>query len=193
MRFLRRFSILVLLPAALAISLFGLELLSWQRLTHEAPVARVRFEALGPQRYRVELRDGDFCQPRYFELAGDEWRLDARFLKWKPWANLLGLDAHYRLERISGRYRDIDEENRRPHQAYALAGAGAQALIDGWLLDTALSPLDTEFGSSVYEAMDPDRVYTVYRSQSGLLVRSRPAMPVRQAGRLVIPIEPDCS
>ena len=43
-------------------------------------------------------------QTRKFTVHGDEWRIDARVLKWKPWANVLGLDTQYRLDRLSGRY-----------------------------------------------------------------------------------------
>ena len=56
-----------------------------------------------------------------FVLSGDEWQLDARVLKWKGWANLFGLDAQYRLERVSGRYRDIEQERTGERTVYALA------------------------------------------------------------------------
>jgi len=45
----------------------------------------------------------------------------------------------------------------------------------------------------VYEAIDPAREYTVYRSQSGLLVRKASAAPAHyEGGALVIHIKKNC-
>ncbi len=167
---------------------------TFNRLTDEAPIAKLRFTQLALQKYAVELRSGDFCHPQTFVLYGDEWRIDARFLKWKPLANLAGLDAMYRLERLTGRYQAVSDENTNRHQAWRI---GKQPKIDlfqyvkpAW---TYWSPVDTFFGSSVYETVDPGWEYTVYRSQSGLLVRKKSAAPAHyEAGALVIHIEKDC-
>ena len=53
-------------------------------------------------------------------LRGDEWQLDTQVLSWRGVATLLGLDANYRLHRISGRYSDIEEERQRPRSVYSL-------------------------------------------------------------------------
>jgi hypothetical protein len=185
---------ILLLLIGLSAGLIAWNLHTFSRLTDEAPIAKLRFSQIQPQVYQLELRSGDFCQPRTFKVFGDEWRLDARFLKWKAWANLFGLDAMYRLERLSGRYLDIDEENSREHQAHDIVDTTAADLTPylekRWL---RWSPLDTYFGSSVYESMDPDYEYTVYRSQSGLLVRKQLLAPAHyEDGALVIHIEKDC-
>jgi len=44
------------------------------------------------------------------DLRGDEWQIDARVLKWRGMAVLIGFDTLYRLDRLSGRYRDITQE-----------------------------------------------------------------------------------
>ncbi len=194
MRLLRRLALLGVAGTGALTTLFGVGLHGYARLADEAPIARLSFERVAPQRFRVELLSGDFCQPHVYILYGDEWRLDARFLKWKPWANLLGLDARYRLDRLSGRYRDVAQENSEPHIAWSLASDAVfdPAMLDaGWL--AALSPLDTVYGSSVYQAIEPGREYTVYRGQSGLLVRESPPPAIRrEGGSLVIPIDNGC-
>lgn len=188
---------LLSLLAVLAVitALAGLNLHTYSRLTDEAPVARLVFQPVAPQQFRVELRSGDFCEAQTFLLYGDEWRIDAQFLKWKPWANLLGLDARYRLDRLSGRYRDVRQENENPHVAWALSKPPLlESLIpdSGWL--AGLSPLDTVFGSSVYQDIEPGYEYTVYRGQSGLLVRKQPLASIRrEGGNLVIPINKPCT
>ncbi len=174
----------------LPLALIGWNLHTFTRLTDEAPIATLRFERLAPRQYAVELRSGDFCQAQHYRLQGDQWRLDARFLKWKPIANLFGLDARYRLERLSGRYSNIDEARQQPTVAYQIGDKPALDLTD-YLDDKWLSwsPVDTLFGSSVYQNIDPDFEYVVYRSQAGLLVRRHRLDTARfENGALVIPI-----
>ena len=195
MRLLRRASLLTLMGSGAIAALFGMNLHTYNRLTEEAPVARLSFQPVAPQQYRVELRSGDFCETRTFLLFGDEWRIDAQFLKWKPWANVLGLDARYRLDRLSGRYQNIEQENTSPRVAWTLTETSAfdPARLAGEYLGK-LSPLDTIFGSSVYQAIEPGYEYPVYKAQSGLLVRKAPLASIRRSGdSLVIPIENPCN
>lgn len=178
----------------LPVALVGWNLHTFNRLTDEAPIAKLRFVEMSPQHWSVELRTGDFCQPRHYRLDGDQWRLDARFLKWKPVANLFGLDAMYRIERLGGRYSNVNDENSHKPQAHDIGDKPALDLTDyldeKWL---SWSPVDTLFGSSVYESIDPAYEYTVFRSQSGLLVRRQLIDTARfQSGSLVIPIEKPC-
>jgi hypothetical protein len=190
-----RSSISALLLVAVITGLFTLNLYTFNRLTDEALIAKLRFTQDAEQTYQVELRTGDFCQPVVYPIYGDEWRVDAQFLKWKPWANLLGMDARYRLERLGGRYHDVQAENTGKHLVHDIS---QQPVIDllrysgrswaGWM------PVDTLFGSSVYEKIDPAVEYYVYRAQSGLLVRKQSLATAHyENGKLVIPIEKGCS
>ncbi len=190
----RSLPVITLAVFGLPVALVGWNLHTFHRLTDEAPIAKLRFVQLAPQRFSVELRSGDFCTAQHYELDGDEWRLDARFLKWKPLANLFGLDAMYRLDRLGGRYSQIDEANSRRQVAYQIGDKPGIDLTDylneRWL---SWSPVDTYFGSSVYETIDPAYEYTVYRSQSGLLVRRQPIETAHfEDQSLVIHIEQPC-
>src|SRR5437763_6731682 len=104
---------IVWLALAAVAALVGVDLASYARLTAEAPVAEVRFRQQGAQRYATELILPDGGR-QLFALAGDEWQLDARVLKWHGVATLLGLDSAFRLDRIGGRYRDIADERKAP-------------------------------------------------------------------------------
>jgi len=179
---------------ALPVALLGWNLHTFNRLTDEAPIAQLKFVPLAPQRYSVELRSGDFCTARHYTLNGDEWRLDARFLKWKPLANLFGFDALYRLDRLGGRYSDIKQAASKTPSVYSI-GNKPRIDITDYLNEKWLSwtPVDTNFGSSVYETIDPAYAYTVYRSQSGLLVRKHRLETARyESGALVIEISKPC-
>jgi len=187
-------SLTVLVLFGTSVLLLFTNIYTFNRLTDEAPIAKLRFTQLAPQKYAVELRSGDFCKAQTFVLYGDEWRIDARFLKWKPLANLVGLDAMYRLERLTGRYRTVSDENSNRHQAWRIGRQPGFDLFSYAKRDWKYwSPVDTFYGSSVYEAIDPEREFTVYRSQSGLLVRKTSAAPAHyEDGALVIHIEKGC-
>ncbi|HEU4602464.1 MAG TPA: hypothetical protein VFS24_10870 [Steroidobacteraceae bacterium] len=168
---------LVLLGAAAVAFLITTNLHTYARLTHEEPVAEIVFEARGPQRFAATLTQVPSGEMQTFVLAGDEWQLDARVLKWRGWATLLGLDAQYRLERVSGRYRDIDQERRAERTVYPLSENPG---MDLWTLSTQyprwLPFVDAVYGSATYLPMADGARYQVAITQSGLIAR-----PLNQA------------
>jgi hypothetical protein len=161
--------------AGLAIAVV-LNLRTYARLTHEAPVAELSFEARSPQRWQATLTTVPDLSKRKFELAGDEWQLDARVLKWRGWATVLGLDARYRLERVSGRYLDIAQERTAARSVYAL---GAPEAFDLWSLANQypdwIPLVDAVYGSATYLPMADGATYEVSLTQSGLIARPQNA------------------
>jgi hypothetical protein len=163
---------LLLLAVAALIFVVSLNLHTYARLTYEQPVAEIVFEARGPQRFRATLTQIPSGEMQMFILAGDEWQLDARVLKWHGWANLLGLDAQYRLERVSGRYRDIEQERSGERTVYALSENPG---VDLWVMSTShpkwLPFVDAVYGSATYLPMADGARYEVKMTQSGLIAR----------------------
>ncbi|RRJ83612.1 hypothetical protein [Aestuariirhabdus litorea] len=189
---------LLLLPLALLLLLSLVPTLGWfysvERLSYERPLAEIEFRSLGPQHYLATLSGHKGCQREEFELFGDQWRIDAQVIKWKTVATLLGLDARYRLERLSGRYQNLGEANQRPQLAYDIGHTPTLDLValSAWL-GRFNGLLDAEYGSSTYQTMDPQRRYRVYLTQSGLITRSEPREPARYAdGSLTIRINRAC-
>ncbi|HMN43356.1 MAG TPA: hypothetical protein PKE27_02215 [Povalibacter sp.] len=162
----------LLLACAALFFVVSLNLHTYARLTYEQPVAEIVFESRGPQRYRATLTRMPAGEMQIFILAGDEWQLDARVLKWKGWANLLGLDAQYRLERVGGRYRDIEQERHAERTVYGLSENPG---VDLWDLSTKyprwLPFVDAVYGSATYMPMAEGARYQVSLTQSGLIAR----------------------
>jgi len=109
---------------------------------------------------------------------GDEWQLDARIIKWKPPVYFAGLDSLYRLERISGRYRDVEEEKTENRTVYSLSENRG---LDIWSI-TKNHPswvpwVDAYYGSATYLPMNDGARFKITLSQTGLLAR-----PVNEAG-----------
>lgn len=163
---------LLLLAIAAAIFVVSLNLHTYARLTHEQPVAEIVFEGRNAQRYRATLTQIPSGEMQMFVLAGDEWQLDARVLKWKGWANLLGLDAQYRLERVSGRYRDLEQERNAERTVYGLSENPG---VDLWMLSTNyprwLPFVDAVYGSATYLPMADGARYEIKMTQTGLIAR----------------------
>ena len=148
---------------------------SYQRLTYETPIADVYLRQLGVQKFQLSLSFSEQDQDqRYFVLHGDQWQLDARILKWKGWANLLGLDSFYQLERISGRYAEIGQASRHLPTVHDLTAAKTRGL-DIWRLKQLFKSragfVDTLFGQGVYMPMKDGAHFRVSIGQAGLLVR----------------------
>lgn len=163
--------LLMLSLAALAVAI-AMNLYTYQVLVQEQPVAEVRFEALGPQYYRAYLMP-TAGHSQVLELRGDQWQIDARVLKWTGLANLLGMKTAYRLERLSGRYRDIQQERKDIHTVFALDNDKG---IDLWAMvrksERKLPWLDAVYGSAAYMPMVDKARFRVLITNSGLIVRA---------------------
>jgi hypothetical protein len=163
-----------------AISVVGFILLlaaairSYSALTQETLIAEIEFERVGVQHYRAMLSTGDFCTEQQFDVLGDQWRIDAQFLKWYYWANVLGLDSQYRLERFEGRYRNVAEQNTRNTLSHSLAPPSAIDIASfSGMLGRLNFLVDTTYGSSTYHDIDTSLRYGVYKTPTGLLTRSQ--------------------
>ena len=157
--------------AAAAVGFLGAGLLSYQRLTHEQAAAEIRFQRLADREFDAQLTYPTGRTQR-FELRGDEWQIDARMLKWREFANLVGFDSAFRLERLSGRYVDIQEERTAPRTVHAL---NEPALVDPWQLarryKSYLPWADALYGSATYLPMADGAAFEIKVTQSGLIAR----------------------
>ncbi len=158
---------------------------SYQRLTHETIIADVYVRQLANQKYQLSLSFSDSDQDQhYYVLEGDQWQLDAKILKWKGWANLIGLDSFYQLERLSGRYRDIEQARLHLPAMHDLSQPPRG--LDIWkmkrLFKEKLAFVDTLFGQGVFMPMVDGAHFQVSVGQSGLI--TRPVNDVAKAARL---------
>lgn len=162
---------LVLIGGAILSWSVALNLYGYQRLTQERPVAWLRFEERGPQRFQVYVIHPD-QMAQSFELRGDEWQVDARVLKWSGLATLLGMETAYQLDRITGRYRNLREERQAPRTVYSLHESRG---VDVWKLAREhrgwLPWVDAVYGSAAYLPMVDRAEYALSLTTSGLIAR----------------------
>lgn len=66
----------------------------------------------------------------------------------------------YRIERLGGRYRSVEEENTLPQRVHKLVLRDSVDLVAVLArYENRFSPVDTLYGSSVYEDMQQNIVY----------------------------------
>jgi hypothetical protein len=170
-------ALIFLLAAACAV-LIGTNLRTYQRLSNEQPAGELQLARVADRSFNAVLSypDGERAT---FPLRGDEWQVDARVLKWHAFANLVGFDTAYRLERISGRYAHVEDERSAPRTVYELQSPGR---IDPWELvhryRSWVPWMDALYGSATFLPMADGALYEIKVSQSGLVAR-----PLNQAAR----------
>ncbi len=169
---------LIFLLLAAAVLALVLDLRSYQRLTKEAPAGELDLTRVAPHQYDAVLTYPNGAVALFF-LRGDEWQVDARILKWQASVNLLGFDTAFRLDRISGRYTNIEDERGQPRTVYELRPPGG---IDLWDLARRyhrwLPWIDALYGSATFLPMADKGSYEITASQSGLIAR-----PLNEAAR----------
>jgi hypothetical protein len=158
---------------------------TYNRLTAEQDLAQLHFSALAPQHYQATLRYPSGEQQK-FTVFGDEWQLDARILKWKGYATLVGFDTVYRLDRFSGRYSDLTQEREYPRSVYDLT---EEPRFDLWRLareyNKRIPWVDALYGSAAYLPMADGADFQVSLTAGGLVVRplNEPARKAVEAWR----------
>lgn len=169
----------VFLGIAAIVGLAGLNVQTYHRLSYDRPVATIEIAQRGPQLFEAVVTEPPTEQApegttRTFEVHGDEWRIEARVLKWKSWANVLGLDSQYRLDRFSGRYTDTQQEINGERSAYDIRPP-RQSGVDLWPVMREYgryAPMvDTLYGSGAFMPMADGARYEVRITQAGLIAR----------------------
>jgi hypothetical protein len=169
---------LVLILLSVCAALIAANLRTYQRLSFEQPAGELQFTRSGERKFNAVLTypSGERAS---FALRGDEWQVDARVLKWHAFANVIGFDTAYRLERIGGRYTRVEDELAQARTVYAL---NPPQRIDPWDLAhryrSWLPWLDALYGSATFLPMADGALYEIKVSQSGLIAR-----PLNQAAR----------
>jgi hypothetical protein len=173
-------ALVFLLLAAAALALL-LDVRTYRRLTNEAPAGELDLSRVAPHQYDAVLTYPNGTVAVFF-LRGDEWQVDARILKWQATVNLLGFDTAFRLDRISGRYTKIEDEQGQLRTVYQLRPADA---VDLWDLARRyhrwLPWVDALYGSATFLPMADKASYEISTSQTGLIAR-----PLNEAARNAI-------
>ncbi len=166
-------TVLILLGSLAGTIVLGTQ--GYRALTHEEIAARISVHPEGPQRFRAVFVFADGSRAE-FALKGDELYVDAHILKWTPLANLLGLHTAYELDRVSGRFRAIEQERAETRTVHPLGLDRSLDLFDLRRRHAFLAPLlDAEYGSATFVPADRPAEIELRVSTTGLLMREKDA------------------
>lgn len=143
----------------------------YRALTLEEVAATITTVPTGPRTFQahVEFPDG---REDTFHVAGDQLLVDAHILKWHPLANIMGVHTQYELDRLTGRYLEIEDERTEPRTIHSLKSEKPADLFYLARSYTLLALLvDTEYGSATYIQVDRPARFEVRVSTTGLLIR----------------------
>jgi hypothetical protein len=171
---LRTLAGLLLLSLGALVGTIAVGTQGYRAMTREDVAARLFVRPTGPQRFTATVRFPDGSE-KAFDIAGDEIYIDARILKWKPYANLVGLHTAYELDRVAGRYHSIGDERTAPRTVHSLA---KDRLVDLFSLRQRHAFLealfDAEYGSATFARVTQPAELEVRVSTTGLLMREVP-------------------
>ena len=154
----------------------------YRALAQEELAAKIAVHPYAPQKFAAKLTFPDGREESY-TLSGDEIYLDARILKWHAIANMVGLSTAYELDRIGGRYRDLEQEKSAQRTLYTL---GRDKPVDLFALTRRFPFLehvvDAKYGSAAYVPVGEPADLELRVSTTGLLIRPvapKPAEPAK--------------
>lgn len=167
------------LAGAAIFGLIGLNLQTYAQLTKERLAGQVVLtKPAGADAFTynaaVDLADNGKLRgaPVNFEVKGEHFRIEGPVLKWKGWANVLGMDSVFRVDHIEGVYVDTDCQNRFYAGRQDLAEKGGEQdqfrtisnLGESWKLVNAADVLYID-GPRV--PMGDGAVYNIKATQAG--------------------------
>src|SRR3989454_2362370 len=166
-------AVLCLALAALAATV-SVAMQGYRALTREVVAATVVTRPSGPERFVATFTFPDGRRELY-ELAGDALYVDAHIVKWHPLANIPGLHTAYQLDRVSGRYDRLEDEQTKPRRIFSLS---RPTPVDMFQVARSLTFLrrfarlvDAEYGSATFIATREPTQLELRVSTSGLLFR----------------------
>lgn len=161
---------LFLALGALAATL-GAATQGYRGLTQEELAVTVTTVPTGPRAFQafLEFPDG---RDTTLHVRGDQVLVDAHILKWHYLGNVLGYHTQYELDRLTGRYVDVEDERAMPRTVHSLKAEKPVDLFDlarrhAWLRFL----FDAEYGSATYIDVASPARFEVRVSTTGLLVR----------------------
>ena len=164
---------LSILVVAAGVGLIAYDIYTYKQILTGQPVATVSFETVEEQYFDAVVVDATSGKQQRFRLHGDQWQLDARIIRWQGYFSGFNIKPAYRLDRLSGRYYDMEKETTAKRNNFLVATSLLQ--LDVWKFINEhpkwFSVVDANYGSASYLPMKSGALYEISLAKSGLSVR----------------------
>ncbi len=172
--FSRHLLALLLLTNAILFTVIGLSISAYKSLTNEQLAANIHIKKISAQNYLASLSTANGVV-KEFRILGDQFYIDAKIIKWHYLSNILGFKTIYKLDRLGGRYIDIEQEQSKPRSLYQLEESPSFDLFKLQKRFPILQKLvDAKYGSASFLEAKDNTDYQVLVSTTGLLIRELP-------------------
>lgn len=162
----------------------ALMLQGYRRLHEDVPIATLDARIMAPQQWQLTLSRPDGSRQQFL-LSGDDFDIEAVVVRWHLPALLAGLPPLYRLDRLSGRYDDVEQERSATRTVIPLHGGNSWDLFDLKRRYRSDFPgVDAIYGSGAFLPLVEQGHYQIELSADGGLVARpdlRTATSIRQA------------
>jgi hypothetical protein len=167
---------------AVTIAVGAWDLRGYRPLSAAEPVGTLSLGRMGPQHFAATLTTADGVERR-FELRGDMWQVDARLLRWADALARFGLKPGYRLDRLTGRYLSLEDEQSQPRTVVGLDDKRSVFDVWAWLRRSGntLGLLAADYGSATYLPMADGALYQIGVGSDGLV-----ATPLNDPARAAV-------
>lgn len=168
---------LVMLLFGVLAGMIALGMQGYHTLTREEIAAHISVSPIAPQRFVASFKFPDGHKSNYV-ISGDEIYIDAHILKWQSLANFFGLHTAYELDRVGGRYREIEQERTAERTLHTLGKDKPINLFELRQRHKFLAILfDAKYGSASFVPVTQAAELELRVSTTGLLIREIVATP----------------
>jgi len=161
----------------LALSAFcvvvAVDVMSYKPLLDDKSIATLDIEQLNDQQFSVVLTQVGARKEQVFTVKGDMWQLDARVFTWSDSLAIVGVKPTYRLDRLSGRYFLVEQEQDSRRSVFEIPTEYSYFDTWTWLNNNkgVVPGVDTAYGTAVYLPLADGALYEVLLSTKGLVAK----------------------
>ena len=120
----------------------------------------------------VELYpETEAAQKKTLFFNADEWVIEGHMVLWKPVFGIFGAQRYYRLERISGRYRDIEKEKKEVRLVYSLSEQPDRFWAFIYRYQRFIPFVEAAYGNSAFVPFEPGKKFNVYVTYYGFMIK----------------------
>lgn len=169
------------LAGAMIVGLIGLNLQTYAQLSKERLAGQVTLKQVGDFEYiaTIDLADDQQKlrgQPVDYQITGQRIHIEGPVVKFKPWANVIGVDSLFKVNEVYGTYVNPNCTNKYPPRRQATeeckAGDFFGCLGTSW---TMLNLADFSHTSASGQLMADGAVYDIYASQDAFELKPNPS------------------
>ncbi|MEQ1608815.1 MAG: hypothetical protein ABL956_07610 [Hyphomonadaceae bacterium] len=167
------------LAGAMIVGLIGLNLQTYAALSKERLAGQVVLKKVGDHNYTASIDMADDGKlrgkPVDYQITGERVHISGPVVKFKPWANVIGMDSLFKVSEVYGTYVDPNCTNtytpRRETTEECDSSDFFGCLGTSWKL---LNLADLSHTSDSGQLMADGAVYDIYASQDAFELKPNP-------------------